>query len=239
MNVFIGYDSREQEAWSVCAHTLMRHATIPLQVEPLNHRRPEMTRPYRQDGVQFRDGIDGRPFSTEFSFARFLVPYLMGYQGWALFCDCDVLFRADIREVWEQRDESKAVQLVQHRYSPGFGFKMDGVVQEPYERKNWSSFVLWNCGHRAHRIAGRYRGLDLRKINAYPGFFLHTFQWLEMSEIGELGQEWNWLVGHSPTSIDPKAVHFTEGGPWFPGFQDVPYAAEWHAARNAMMRKVA
>ena len=47
------------------------------------------------DGQPY-DDIDGRPFSTEFSFSRFLVPALNMYQGKALYMDCDMYLRADI-----------------------------------------------------------------------------------------------------------------------------------------------
>ena len=34
--------------------------------------------------------------STEFAFSRFLVPFLCGFRGWALFMDCDMLVLDDI-----------------------------------------------------------------------------------------------------------------------------------------------
>jgi len=32
--------------------------------------------------------------------------------------------------------------------------------------------------------------------------------------------------------INPKIVHFTEGGPWLEGYGSIPFAAEWRGERN-------
>lgn len=237
LKVFIGYDSRERDAWSVCRYTMRKHASIPLDIVPIDFNDSRMQRDWRREGPQLYDALDGRPFSTEFSFARFLVPVLQDYTGWALFCDCDFLWRADVAELLALADEEKAVQVVQHTFCPAPGQKMDGVEQAPYERKNWSSLILWNCGHRAHSLRTDYRGIDLHKINTYPGFFLHTFQWLAIQEIGALPEEWNWLVGHSPSTLTPKAVHFTEGGPWFDAYRNVAYADEWREALHELKQQ--
>lgn len=245
LTVYVGYDSREQDAYDVCEYTLRKHASIPLKVYPISLHHPLFKRPWDMDGDtgQRRDRIDGRPFSTDFSFARFLVPVVQEYSGWALFCDCDFLWRADVADLYAQRDESKAVQLVMHDHVPLERRKMDGQEQAIYERKNWSSCVLWNCGHRAHSMVDDYRGIDTHKVNTYPGFFLHTFQWLTIKEIGALDESWNWLEGWSPEHIDPKAVHYTRGGPWFAEYSNTAYADEWRAAlsevRGAQQRKEA
>ena len=169
------------------------------------------------------DGVTGKPFSTQFTYSRFLVPYLMGYQGWAVFCDCDFLFRGSVDDLFEMADPHKAVQVVQHAHKPVEGRKMDGVVQSSYGRKNWSSLILFNCGHWANRM------LLPVDAGADDGLNLHQFGWLTDDEIGALPVEWNYLVGHNTEKDcpDPKAVHFTEGGPWWAQYRDVPFADEW------------
>jgi hypothetical protein len=66
-------------------------------------------------------------------------------------------------------------------------------------------------------------------VNTSLGSYLHSFQWA--SVIGEIDETWNWLPRHSPTTRYswecPKAIHYTDGGPWFPAYKDIPYAAEW------------
>ena len=222
LRVFIGHDKREQTAYNVCKFSLERHSSIPLEIEPISSSHPLYKREWHLDGEQKIDNIDGRPFSTDFAFARFLVPAVSGYSGWALFCDCDFLFRADIAELLVHNDTSRALYCVHHNFWPNSPIKMDNKAQQPYYRKCWSSFALWNCGHPANRM---YLTPDV--VNKATGRTLHTFSWLEDSLIGSLSEEWNWLGGHSSLDIVPKAIHYTEGGPWFPHRQNVHYALEW------------
>lgn len=227
LRVFIGHDPREDLAYRVCRHSLVRRASRPVLVQALRRPALEAHGMYRrrftsQDGVMVDEG-DGKPFSTEFAFSRFLVPALCTYRGWALFCDCDFLWRGDVAELFDQADERYAVMVVPHDHAPGETVKMDGQVQARYRRKNWSSLILWNCGHPSHER------LTVEQVNQRPGAWLHGFDWLADDAIGALDEGWNWLEGWSPDAIDPKAVHFTRGGPWFEDYRDVAYADEWRA----------
>jgi hypothetical protein len=158
--------------------------------------------------------------STEFALTRFLVPALCRAE-WAVFCDCDFLWRTDIDELLALADPRYAVMVVQHDYTPVEQFKMDGQIQLTYPRKNWSSLVLWNCLHPAHSVLPEL-------VNTWTGRRLHGFEWLDDKLIGALPEAWNWLEGHSSPALDPKAVHFTRGTPDLPGYEQVPYAGEWH-----------
>jgi len=166
--------------------------------------------------------ISDAPCATEFSNSRFLVPHLAG-SGWALFMDCDMLVRGNIRELFDLCDPEKAVMVVKHNHQPPEGVKMDGQMQTRYARKNWSSVIAFNCDHPANKA------LALEMVNVLPGRDLHRFCWLEDDLIGELPVEWNWLAGHSDPAVDPKIVHHTEGSPCLPGYEDAPFADEWRA----------
>src|SRR5690348_2828369 len=96
VKVFVGYDSREDIAWQVCRHSLLRHSDHKVQVIPL--RQPTL----RELGVYTRP-VDAAA-STEFSLTRFLTPYLAAQHGWTVFCDCDFLFTTDVRHVLEGLD---------------------------------------------------------------------------------------------------------------------------------------
>ena len=161
--------------------------------------------------------------STQFTYSRFLVPALMNYEGWAIFCDCDFIFLDDIAKITENLDETKAVYCVKHDYTPKEKHKMDGQKQTIYPRKNWSSFILFNCSHPKNKT------LSIELVNKETGAYLHQFKWLEDNEIGSLDERWNWLEGwtsnHNQSS--PFAVHYTRGGPWFKEWQDVEFAKEW------------
>jgi len=128
------------------------------------------------------------------------------------------------------KDRSKAVLCVQHDYQPTDLTKMDGKVQSVYPRKNWSSFMLFNCEHPSTRT------LTPAVVNSESGAYLHRMQWADDSEIGALPKEWNWLEGwnEKPASGFPHAVHYTEGGPWFENYKDVEYADIWNAHAKAV-----
>lgn len=233
MPVWIGWDSREPVASYVAAYSIKRRTKHKLDIGYLQHRK------LRQDGVfmrpwviegatgNFVDLLDNKPFSTEFSHTRFLVPCLMKYEGWALFMDADMLFFSDIAKLFALRDSKYAVQCVKHIHQPKENLaKMDGRLQLQYHRKNWSSFVLWNCGHSSNRK------LVPELVNFLPGRDLHAFSWLKDHEIGELPFTYNYISGVSPRlpreyGNMPDVIHYTEGGPWFEECREVPYAGLW------------
>ena len=224
MKVFIGYDIREDIAYQVCEYSIHKHQP-DAEVIPLKQRE------LRESGIYYRD-ID-KLASTEFTFTRFLVPYLTDYKGWAVFTDCDFVFVDDVQKMFDNADDRYAVMVVKHDYTPKEGMKMDGCKQLPYPRKNWSSSILWNCGHPSNRQ------VDLEMVNTQTGQYMHRFQWLKDEEIGELKPEWNWLAGwyeESPEVGKPKAIHYTEGGPWFQEYRRCPYHKTWKKYLKEMLK---
>ncbi len=236
MRIFIGYDAREEIAASVCEFSIKKHwpdADVQLLSLDSPMVKDVYNRPYVTDHGQKIDCTDGRPFSTDFAFSRFLVPYLSDYTGWSLFCDCDFLFLESPAHLIQLQDQRKAVMCVQHSHHPPNIKKMDNQLQLNYERKNWSSLMMFNCGHPENRR------LTPETVNTMPGSFLHQMRWLHQDRIGEIPERWNWLVGSSPTTtMEPPseiaALHFTEGGPWFPGYENCDFAELWAAARKEM-----
>lgn len=235
--IYIGWDSREQDAYEVCKFSILNRTKQACYIRPLKHRalRSEglFTRPWRIDEKgQYWDERDGRPFSTEFSHSRFLTPILARRDvpgaKWALFLDCDFLFLADVNDLFTMADPRFAVMCVQHRHTPTETVKMDGVAQTTYPRKNWSSLFLVNLEHPANSA------LTSDKVNGWPGAWLHSFGWLEDEEIGELPAEWNWIEGVTASDLPPKAVHYSVGGPWFPDYAGVRFASEWRLEFDRM-----
>jgi hypothetical protein len=224
--IFVGYDSREDIAWEVCRHSLLRHANDDLDVIPIRQQ------PLRELGLYTRP-LDSRS-STEFSITRFLTPYLAAQSGWVVFCDCDFLFTVDIRDVFEGLDPSKAVYCVQHDYTPAHSIKMDGKQQTVYPRKNWSSFMLFNCDHPD------VRALTPAVVNSAEPAYLHRFQWVrDPGAIGALDLDWNFLVGeYARPETTPRVLHYTVGGPWFDDWQDCDYADLWLHERDLYMQSL-
>ena len=230
LQIFVGYDPRDHKAFRVCEASIQAKASERVRVIPiLDHecrRKHGYARPYRvEPSGQMIDGVDGKPFSTAFSFTRFLVPYIAGYvDDLVVYCDADMLWRDDVYELIRlcEDDDKRAVWCVQHEHDPKETVKMDGVIQSPYRRKNWSSLVVWNPSRNAELTPAIVNGAD--------GSFLHAFNWLENEDIGHLPLFWNFLVGHTDERIVPSVAHFTLGTPDFPGHENDPYAAEWFKA---------
>lgn len=227
-SIYLGYDSREDKGFYVARNSILRHISkfIPMHSITLHALITQglYTRPIEyRSAKQKWDTLSDAPMSTDHANARFLTPHL-AKTGWALFMDgSDMLLRGDLAQVFEDLDPDKAVYCVQHKHEPPQSLKMDGQLQTLYKRKNWSSFMLFNCDHQANK------GLTLDIINTLPGRDLHRFCWLDDSEIGALDPKWNFLVGHSDPKIDPTVVHFTSGTPDMPGYENCDYADEWRA----------
>ncbi len=218
IRVFIGYDGREAAAFSVLAHSIHRHASEPVCIAPVMLSQLAGTFRREKNALQ----------STDFSFSRFLTPWLCGYEGWAVFMDCDMLMRDDIAKLWRLRDDRYAVQVVKHSHVPREQVKFLGAAQTKYEKKNWSSVMLMNCA--------RCKALTPEYVNTASGLELHQFKWLgDDALIGGIPRAWNHLVGYDPPRPDASLVHFTIGGPYFEEYAGCEYSDEWFAAREAML----
>ena len=229
--VWIGWDPREWHAGVVSDLSIRAHS-VRAQIRRLAllelRARSLYTRPTSLVDGRLWDDISAAPMSTEHAIARFFVPYLMGYQGWALFVDGDILCRANVADLFALADDQYAVMCVQHAPIVYGGTKKTGDAQMLYPRKNWSSVVLFNCAHAANRA------LDLTYLNHALGRDLHAFMWLDDAEIGALPDRWNYLVDLHAPMPDAAIVHYTLGTPDLPGRAEQPFADEWRArARQA------
>jgi hypothetical protein len=218
--LYIGADPRESAGLHVFIQSVMDSSSAPVAFIPLH--KPML------------EGFDGQRDGTNaFIYSRFLVPHLQHYEGWALFADgSDMVCLEDIKTLWAMRDDRFAVQVVKHDYKTKHARKYLGTSMEAknedYPRKNWSSLILWNCGHRANRR------LTPELVQESPGSFLHRFQWLADDQIGELPAEWNVLVLEQDTG-GASLLHHTLGIPGFNHYQHCDASEHWHRA----MKKVA
>ena len=218
INVFIGYDPREAVAFNVLAYSIQARASEPVSIAPLMLSQLKAVLKRERHPLQ----------STDFSFSRFLTPCLSDYSGWSVFMDCDMVMLDDIANLYRLRDDRYAVMAVKHHHVPQETTKFLGEPQTQYEKKNWSSVMLFNNA--------RCRALTPDYVNTASGLELHQFKWLASDElIGALPDRWNHLVGYHPPRRDASLVHYTLGGPYFPDYQDCEYATEWRAERDAML----
>lgn len=216
LRIFVGFDQVESVAWHTMVHSILSRSSRPVAIIPVNLGNLKEIFWRERDPKQ----------SNEFSFSRFLVPYLCNYQGYAVFFDCDMMLRTDIWNILDavKSDPGKAVYVVKHDYEPKDDVKYLNTVQYKYPRKNWSSVVLWDCSHPANkRVTSEF-------VNTASPMELHRFGWLDDNEIGELDVRWNWLVGeYDQPPSDVKNVHWTIGGPYFEEYKGSDFSDEWFA----------
>ncbi len=218
IQVFIGYDPKEAAAFSVLAHSIHAHASQPVSITPI--MLSQLKGIYKRE----RNPLQ----STEFSFSRFLAPYLANFQGWGIFMDCDMVVTEDIANLWAMRDEQYAVMCVKHDHQPVEDTKFLDAVQTKYQKKNWSSVMMFNNA--------KCKALTPDFVNTATGLELHQFKWLENDDlIGEIPQRWNHLVGYNEPNPNAALIHYTIGGPYFNEYTDCEHAETWNKAKQAML----
>ncbi len=209
INMIVGFDQREAIAYHTFTQSIIEKSSVPVSFTPLAINSLK----------NYKENHTDR--SNDFVYSRFLTPYLNNFQGWSIFADGDMICQADIKELWDLRDESKAVLVVKHNYQTKQNIKYLGNMNENYPKKNWSSLILWNCGHPKHKI------LTPEFISNQSGKYLHRFSWLDEEDIGELPIEWNWLAIEYPINASAKIIHYTLGTPCFKNYKDTDMAEIW------------
>lgn len=215
VRIFIGYDSKQDVAYDVLRWSILRRAHRPVHIEPLILT--ELT----QGDVRFNRSHDPLQ-STEFTYTRFLVPYLMNYEGIALFMDSDMLALGDVTELFDLPMRGLSLRVVKHDHRPTETTKMGGLKQTLYPRKNWSSLMLMNCAE--------LRCWTKTAVETMSGAWLHRFEPIPDWKIGDIdGKEWNVLDYYND---DTKLIHYTAGGPWLADCKNHPYGDIWKIEAN-------
>ena len=211
--IFIGYDSKQEEASKVCEYSIRKHLKKYPSIYEIHHLK---TDELQQKGYYWNTS---RKASTEFSYTRFLVPYLCDYQGLGMFVDSDFIFTTDLHYLFTKIEfnelyDERSVWLTQHEpYVPKQDTKFYGQKQEALPMKNWSSMMVFNCGH------ADCKNLNPMNVNNRSPQWLHRFEWTEKNRIGHIPFMWNWLIGEYPIKEDenfplPWGIHYTNGGPF-------------------------
>lgn len=222
VKLFVGHDTKQSGVYDTCRMSIEDNSNI--KVEPIH------LSSVRGSGLFWREQAVG---STEFAFTRFLTPYLKGFYGYAIFCDSDFIWNCDPLELLDAVDQSKAVSVVKHNISQEQikPFKMDGQKQSWYPRKNWSSLMVFNCDHPFTKR------LTPQVVSESPAGYLHEFKWCDDKNIGSIPHTYNYLVGYYNDIKDPKAIHFTDGGPWHPGYENVEFADRFNFYKQKLIDK--
>lgn len=222
VKLFIGHDSKQSSICDTCRLSIEDNSDIEIETIHLNS--------LESNGLFWRQQAEG---STDFAFTRFLTPYLKGFYGYAIFCDSDFIWASDPLELLDIIDSMKAVSVVKHniQQSQIKPLKMDGQKQSWYPRKNWSSLMVFNCDHPFTKR------LTPQVVSESPAGYLHEFKWCDDKSIGSIPHTYNYLVGYYNDNPNPKVVHFTDGGPWHPGYENVEFADRWNFYKNKVIEK--
>jgi hypothetical protein len=256
-HIFVGFDEREPEAYLVAKHTLEKNATASIEVHPLNHRELRNKGLFQREwkikyNGQYEDLGDGRPFSTQFSHSRFLVPELWrrledpSKSPLVMFVDCDFLYLDDIKDLFDEITTKRSltnrtpwVYCTKHDYKPENKIKMDGMEQSNYNMKLWTAMMVFDMSD------DKNENLTPEMVNTETGRFLHNFGWLPATEdtedlIVNVSERWHFVPDHSEehTTDSPCAIHFTEGGPWFKEYLNCRYGDMWlKAYKEALVKQ--
>ncbi len=209
LKIFIGFDQKEAVAYHTFVQSLIENSTIPLSIVPLADNNLNIYSENHTDGT------------NKFTYSRFLVPYLMEFNGWAIFADGDMVCISDIKQLKDYFDPKFAVHVVKHNYKTKHKLKYFGQKNDDYPRKNWSSLIIWNCSHPKNKI------LTPSLINQKDGAFLHRFKWLEDKEIGSIPKTWNWLAIEYPEKKNLNIIHYTLGTPCFKQYANKSLSRFW------------
>ena len=209
--VFIGYDNRERIAYHILSKSIIENSSIPVTITPI--KLENLKKFYRRK--------KGLKDSTEFSISRFLTPYLSNYEGYSLFLDCDFIVKGDIAKLLTiiKKDKNKVLWCVKHKHNPRETKKFLGEKQLKYNKKNWSSFVIYNNA--------KCKILKPSFVAKTNGLYLHQFKWTKDSLIGSLPNSWNILVGYQKIPKKFNALHYTKGGPYFKESKNCSGAKYW------------
>ena len=211
-NIYIGYDSRHQQLPIIAknsieetikrgmgnGHLVDEMMFIP-EIKFLDKSKiPEYNREYANQ-------------STEFTYSRFLIPYLENYEGFSMFIDDDFIFEKSLLPMFYYLHPDDAVACIQYPQYKHDSTKFDGEINIDYPCKLWSSLMIFNNGHED------CKKLTPEVINTWTGKQLHQFEWTD--KISKIPEKYIFTEGYDDpkTKWDFNGIHYTRGGPWVKG----------------------
>ena len=213
INIYLGYDSSHSEIFDIAEASI--HKSVEKHVDKMGYCH-EFFHDYKVE-VKKLDiaeiDVYNREYanqSTEFTYSRFLIPYLENYEGFSFFIDDDYLWQWNPLSLFYFLDPKNALACVQYDFNTHDDTKFNGEKNVSYPKKLWSSMMIFNNGHED------CRKLTPEVVNTESGKYLHQFEWTDMiskiphDKIATEGYETEVKQSH-------HAVHYTRGGPWIKG----------------------
>jgi|TARA_B110000444_G_scaffold159347_1_gene148986 hypothetical protein len=212
LSIYIGYDSRHTTLPEINKHSILESIKKGLgsgwfhdqvrwepEIKFLDKSKiPEYNREYANQ-------------STEFTYSRFLIPYLENYEGFSIFLDDDFIFEKSILPMFYYLNPDDAIACVKYPHYDHDATKFDGEVNIDYPCKLWSSLMIFNNGHED------CKKLTPEVVNTWTGKQLHQFEWTD--KISEIPQKYIFVEGYDDPEEkwDFTGIHYTRGGPWVKG----------------------
>jgi hypothetical protein len=189
--VFSGWDRRQAEAAEVFAYSVVQNSSFSVDHvyftsadDAENTALAAFLRHQDNAGptaISYSRGVEracSRRGVTAFTYARFMVPFLCGYEGRAAFFDgCDMLCLGDVAELADFDMQGKPMCVVKHQAEPR--------LMRGGRARSWSSLVLFQCD-RFTRWTPDY-------VSRVPDDQLMRLRDFSDDEIGDLPSEWNML----------------------------------------------
>ena len=213
INIYIGYDSRHRDLAELNKKALEHSIRFGAGSGPTYNEMDKWV-----PEIKFLDiskipeyNRDYANQSTEFTYSRFLIPYLENYEGFSIFLDDDILFTESILPMFYFLDMDDAVACIKYDFDKYAETKFTGEKNVSYPKKLWSSLMIFNNGHED------CKKLTPEVVNTESGKYLHQFEWTD--KISEIPDWYVFTEGHDTeeTNWRPSAYHYTRGGPWIEG----------------------
>ncbi len=209
LNIYIGYDSTMDDLDKICEHSILETVKRGLShgdMRPYCEFTPEIK---MLDVSKLPDyNREYANQSTEFTYSRFLIPYLENYEGFSIFLDNDFIFKKSILPLFFYLNPDDAVACIKYPHYEHDTTKFDGEVNIDYPCKLWSSLMVFNNGHED------CKKLTPEVVNSWTGKQLHQFEWTD--KISPIPQKYIFVEGYDDPEEkwDYSGIHYTRGGPW-------------------------
>lgn len=218
VRVFVGTDRTQRLAVKVLEHSIRRHASLPVEVIPMCDLPVRPTKDPRQGQ------------RTGFSFSRFCIPALAGYEGRAIYMDADMLVLRDIRELWELGFEGAKV-VVQEELTQEQSLETARKAGSPGRRVRQCAVMLLDCSRLTWKIDDIIQGLDEGAYD-YAGLMFGLCILAESEVRCAVPFRWNSLEHLDETTCN---IHYTDMStqPWVSPFNR--HAEVWYREVRLML----
>jgi len=209
LKVFIGTQDDQVVAHRVLEYSIRKGASIPVEVVAMH-------------GLKTPMPVDpaNRP-ATEFSFCRFMIPALAGYEGRAVYLDADMLVFGDVAELADLPFGGAKV-LCTYQAEPPAAW----AGNPAFHPGRHTAVMVLDCDRLTWDVEEVVRGLD-EGAYTYQDL-MSRLSLLAPDEIADtLPPEWNHLERYDPDTT--RLLHFTVAPtqPW--KNDDNPLAEIWMA----------